>query len=385
MDENLVRLAGLRGTTWWADTLAMSRPDAAVGYVWSDREDVLSPEPTFRREGQSSPVWLKWPIGAGGIVSTVGDLSQWWHAIASGMVLSPDLSREMLTRRDTSGSQGYGWTVAPRGSLGLRIYRGGSRTGYTSMLAAYPDRQALIVFAINQSAESQWAGLVWRTLERFLSGQRDSLPPPTVRLERAEIKTFAGLFALPTGGKIRVIDEDGDLLVGAESQSAVDALGCAPEFEAVRRANESSMRVLTGFIHSTADTSLFPASQRGEFRQWLSGRIPPDSERSLEVLGAALHASARGRVQTFVRLGGTGAPVLRLIWEGEQLLAWGDGIRLPCLRRFRPTSTATAASFSPRDATWATLRLERRPTGDGLVVRLPGAAETAPAQRIDRD
>src|SRR5688500_14889512 len=141
VDRNFIAPLGLERTAWWQDSVALATPGTATGYVLSDRENTLIPEPPFGRGGPTSPMWSKWPLGAGGMVSTVGDLRVWWNAIRSGRVLRQSLADTMVSRRDTAGNQGYGWTVGPVPQLGLRIYRGGSRTGFNSLVASYPERK----------------------------------------------------------------------------------------------------------------------------------------------------------------------------------------------------------------------------------------------------
>jgi hypothetical protein len=91
------------------------------------------------------------------------------------------------------------------------------------------------------------------------------------------------------------------------------------------------------------------------------------------VLGTVPHSSGQGRVQTFVRVG-PGGGVVRLIWQGGRVIAWGDGIRLPGLDRYRPTSASTAVAFRPGEGVQRTLEFELDPAGvpTGVRVRWPG-------------
>jgi CubicO group peptidase (beta-lactamase class C family) len=366
VNETLIARARLTQTTWWRDSLALAIPGAAVGYVFSDRENVLSPEPAFSRGGPRSPVWSKWPLGAAGIVSTVGDLDRWLDALHGGRVLSPALTRAMFTRQDSTGSQGYGWTVTSRGTVGTAIYRGGSRTGFNSMLALYPEQRARLVFALNQSVESQWHSLVWRTLERAITGQRDSLPPATVHLTAAGRARFAGAYAVPGGGLIRVIADGDELIVGVEGQNAVDVVQGAAVPNAARH-EELSLRVLSGIAAGgPVDSTLLAASRYQELVSWLSARASLSPSLRIEHLGTTPHPSGGGRAQAFVRLGTDDRLIVRLIWEGERLLAWSDGVRLPLFRRFRTTSATSAVAFHAREPQWVTLRL----SADASVVTL---------------
>ena len=380
VDRNFIAPLGLESTTWWRDSVALATPGTATGYVFSDRENTLAPEPPFGRGGPTSPMWSKWPLGAGGMVSTVGDLRLWWNAIRSGGALRQSLADTMVSRRDTAGNQGYGWTVMAVPQLGLRIHRGGSRTGFNSLVVSYPERNALVVFALNQSVESQWQALVWRSLERLLRAERDSLPPPTVTLSPEELRRFDGMYRLPSGGELRLVAEDGALLLGAENQGGVDALlGVAtPHAE---RYGDWSLRALNAALGG-APPSPTPVTteQLKDLQGWLSSRVPDGASPRLQVLGSMPHPSSAERVQTFVRVGDDAGVVVRLIWEPQRLLAWADGVRFPGFRRFHPTSRTTAASFSPREPGWATLEITER----GLVVGSPAGQRSQRAARISR-
>lgn len=380
VDRNFLTPLGLESTTWWQDSVALATPGTATGYVFSDRENTLAPEPPFGRGGSTSPMWSKWPLGAGGMVSTVGDLRRWWNAIRSGGALRQSLADTMLTRRDTAGNQGYGWTVITVPQLGLRIHRGGSRTGFNSLLASYPERNALVVFALNQSVESQWHALVWRSLERLLRGERDSLPPPPVTLSAEELRRFEGMYRLPSGGELRLVAEDGALLVGAENQGGVDALLGVATPHAERYGDWSTRALRAALGGGPPSPAPVTAEQLKDLQGWLSSRVRDGGSPGLQVLGSMPHPSSAERVQTFVRLGDDAGVVVRLIWEPQRLLAWADGVRFPGFRRFHPTSRTTAASFSPREPGWATLEV----TDGGLVVESPTGQRTQRAVRTSR-
>lgn len=378
VDRNFIAPLGLRSTAWWQDAVALATPGTATGYVFSDRENTLVAEPPFGRGGPASPMWSKWPLGAAGIVSTVGDLRLWWHALRSGRALRQSLADSMLSRRDTAGNQGYSWTVMSVPRLGLRMYKGGSRTGFNSLVAAYPERSALVVFALNQSVESQWHALVWRSLERLLRGERDSLPPPTVTLSVEELRPFDGMYRLPSGGEVRVVAEDGALVVGAENQGGVDALLGVATPDADRYGDWSARVLRAALDDETPSPAPVTGEQLKELQSWLGSRIRDRADAGIQMLGSMPHPSSPQRVQTFVRVGGTTGVVVRLIWEPQRLLAWADGVRFPGFRRFHPTSPTTAASFSPREPGWAMLEVTER----GLVVQSSGGQPSQPALRV---
>jgi len=346
--------AGLRHTGWWRDSVAIPRDAThAVGYQFSDRDESLSAEPALRRGAPDSPVWQKWPLGAAGIVMTVGDLHRWWEALAGGRILPPALTRRMLTADSaTHGDQGYGWTIRALPGVERRISRGGARTGFTSFLAHYPDRAATVAYALNQSQDAEWQTVATRSVERAIAGAPDTLPPATVRLAAAELRHFVGIWTAGSATVHVTADSVGTLLVGAEGQAAVDALlrpgevGGGPG----DGANERSRALIVALASAaTVDSAVTSAATSAALRAWLRDRVGRLPSAAVTALGTTPHPSGANRVQTFVRVGDSSGDVLRLIWDGPRLLAWADGARLPGTTRFRPSSATTAAAFSPRD------------------------------------
>jgi CubicO group peptidase (beta-lactamase class C family) len=377
VNRRLIAPVGLSRTGWWRDSGAVNAPGVATGYVFSDREDVLSAEPILNRKSSASPLWSKWPMGAGGMISNVSDLRLWYHALADAKVIPPGQRDSMFSRLDTTGSQGYSWTIGTVAGLGRRQYKGGSRTGFNALISAYPERGALFVYTTNQSVEAQWHALIWRSLERALRGDSVELPLPTVQPSASALDAFAGVFELPNGGRIRIAREGEEILMGGENQAGSDALLGAAGAPDAERVSDLSRRLVASVLAGRSDTTL-PVTwdQLRELTEWIRARA--GSGNQLTVLGSVPHTSGAGRVQTFVRAGNPGAPVMRFIWDRTQLLFWADGIRFPAFRRLRPNSASTATAFTPRETGWVTLVR----SGDTVRVQWKDGRSTRVARRV---
>lgn len=133
-------------------------------------------------------------------------------------------------------------------------------------------------------------------------------------------------------------------------------------------------------VYRMCGTVLIDSRQRREILQWLTDHSPAGRPLGAVVLGTTPHPSGGGRVQTFLRVDAFGSPVIRLIWQGERVVGWSDGIRLPAFRRYKPTSTSTAVSFSPRERDWQTLRLDA--SGETLQIQSTNGTSTLLARRI---
>jgi CubicO group peptidase (beta-lactamase class C family) len=364
----LIRPNGMHRTGWWADSLAMAVPRAARGYVLG-AEDTLVAEAMASRGGPGSPSWGKHPLGAAGLVSTPADLHRWMLALLGGKTLSVPSRRAMFSAQE--GTQGYGWTVADRPHVGRVLYRGGLRGGFTSMLALYPARDStILIFTINQAAG--WESRIWGELEQLIVGSAVDLPPMPLHRPAVAIDRFRGSYRASDGSCIDVWQEGGLLLAGGTGQGGIRALlGPGAGGASADVLNEASSRLLEAAgRNDSASPVLARVQDPAGFLAWARPRA---SGREIRVLGTSPHASGSGRVQTFLRVaGGDAAQILRLIWQNDRLIAWGEGGRLPALDRYHVVSDSQAVAFGPHTGVRRTLRLSNASPDPELVVSTRG-------------
>jgi CubicO group peptidase (beta-lactamase class C family) len=90
--------------------------------------------------------------GAGGILSTVGDMAKWDAALYSNTLLKVDSRKEMWTpaRLNGGGSSpyGFGWAIAQPGAHGLVDHSGGT-AGFNSLIARYRDAKLTVIVLAN--------------------------------------------------------------------------------------------------------------------------------------------------------------------------------------------------------------------------------------------
>ncbi len=362
--RTLIKPARLAHTRWWGESVAMVGSDAARGYEFSDREYVLTPEVPFSRGAPNSPMWSKWPLGAAGIVATVGDLTTWLEALRNNRLLPDSLTQRLFESQTAgAGGQSYGWNVATNAVMGRRVYRGGGRTGFTSLLAYYPDRRSSIAFALNQQADANWQTVVWRSLERAVAGTPDTLPPATIAIAPEALRAMTGRYEVAPGAYVRITAEEGNLVVGGEGQSAADVLveqrpeDSASTIVANRRSLLIVREAMRGVVGETTRALVNDPTALGE---WIRTRAHNVTAESVMLLGTVPHPAGPGIVHTFVQLGKSGnAPVIRLIWERDRVGAFADGIRLPGFGRFRMTSKETAVAYHALDRGWRTIEFSR--------------------------
>lgn len=119
------------------------RGDLALGYRGEEMVQSMSLDVT--------------DMGAGDIWSTVGDLAIWDVAITSGIFLSDQSRRQMLTPHVSMSDEiegidfegyGYGWCIGRTGGHRL-IFHSGDNFGYQSVNAILPDDDARLVVLTN--------------------------------------------------------------------------------------------------------------------------------------------------------------------------------------------------------------------------------------------
>ncbi|MEM9261470.1 MAG: serine hydrolase domain-containing protein, partial [Bacteroidota bacterium] len=92
------------------------------------------------------------PYGAGSLLSTVADLSTWYHAVAAGKVISKESLTKALTPTKLNNGEtenyGYGWTLGDlKGSR--QFAHGGGINGFLSASTFLPDEEVFVAVLSN--------------------------------------------------------------------------------------------------------------------------------------------------------------------------------------------------------------------------------------------
>jgi CubicO group peptidase (beta-lactamase class C family) len=181
--------------------------------------------PLDRAWAPDGPFWnLR---GNGGVLSTTGDLYRWDQALAGDRVLSRAEREKLITPYvregpNTPSRYAYGWSItqAPDGSK-LASHTGGNGVFETDF-RRYLDDQMVVVTSSNRA---DYSGIsVAEHLERRLFKEPDPEPPAPVRLEAAELRRCAGLYALPGGERLQVAAGGGGLLITAAGPAGLALL-----------------------------------------------------------------------------------------------------------------------------------------------------------------
>lgn len=139
LEEKIFKPLGMENTSFG---LNPDKQSPVIGYYYG------RPEPLYPIENA---------IGAGGVISTTGDLLKWSNALESGNIVDPSLVDMAMTPRaeyvDWKADYGYGWMIdkyffsySKKHKL---VYHPGTSTGFYSMFLKQPDEGISIILLSN--------------------------------------------------------------------------------------------------------------------------------------------------------------------------------------------------------------------------------------------
>jgi len=136
---------------------------------------------------------LSWARGAGGIISTTGDMTRWERALYSGLLLPPKQQRELeslvssrtgkpIARTSLSDPQGFGLGVAQLTAAGFGTFwfYEGETLGFRTLHAYFPASGLIIAIGLNSATTDDQIQLVAESVLATLQshGVLDKRPAP---------------------------------------------------------------------------------------------------------------------------------------------------------------------------------------------------------------
>jgi CubicO group peptidase (beta-lactamase class C family) len=320
---------------------------------WNEARMSVGYEPAAVGSGKFSPTEnkpSKWDDkGAGGVLTTSGDLYKWHRALEGSLILSAISKKKLYT--PFLSDYAYGWEVKKTKQGTPAIQHGGDVPGLQSWFAQFPEEKLVVVMLINN--RMRWRSLLTNTLISAAFGQSYEMPPPLITMDTAELDRYAGVYKLPSGGLIHAWVSDGAFFIGAEGQDAADLLTRSSEknIVAYRELNTRTTNLIEKFRQGDfSPLNEFiekpkAAEYVAEFEQWWE-----DFERnngalkSYQLLGTV--RSRTGHAVTFVRVEyEKGSKVLRLLWFNDKLDTYGSGVPRPAMAQYLPESSTQFTSF----------------------------------------
>jgi CubicO group peptidase (beta-lactamase class C family) len=254
-------------------------------------------------------------LGNGDMLSTTEDMFRWHRGLLDDTVLSGESRRKLFT--PYVGDYAYGWRVVS-GDRGLVVEHGGASTyGSSCAFKRFLDEDAVVVLFCNATyGASPLAMVVEDRVVAAAFGEEVPLPPAVARAGLGD--GVAGLYALPSGGRLRVRPG----VVEAEGQDAVDELAFGGSSQAAL--NDRALRVVSS-LRAGDDEPLRREVAGDEQRVERYRRVLGALDGSVSVAGT-MPSHLRGVLVTHLRAGDEG---IGFYWQDGALLGLGEVERDP--------------------------------------------------------
>lgn len=181
-----------------------------------------------RLYANGGPFWNL--MGNGGILTTTGDLYRFERAYARGAVIPPRMREKQLAPhfvRDSALAHGYDWWIE-RGALGEVNYNHGGDAppfGLNADYRRYPsDGATIILLANSRHNGASTRRFIVPAIRRLMRNHQTPSVPPVIASARADLERYTGRYVLDSTSSFVVTNEGDHLAIGADGQSAVDAL-----------------------------------------------------------------------------------------------------------------------------------------------------------------
>jgi hypothetical protein len=342
LQQHLFKQARMKNTgfinkkQWNESVMSIGYEPAAIGSGSFSRSEATKPS--------------KWDDkGAGGVLTTTGDLYKWHRALEGGRILSATSKKKLY--KPFLNVYAYGWEVKKTKQGTPAIQHGGDVPGFQSWFAQFPEDKLVVVLLINN--RMRWRSLLTNTLMSAAFGQTYETPPPLITMDAVALARYAGVYELSTGGQIHAWISGGAFFVGAEGQDAVNLL-THPSEKDIALYNELNSRV-AGIIENFRRTDFSsleqfsgtanPSEYALSVRQWWEDFVRNNGAvKAHQILGTA--RTRTGHAVTFVRVEyEKAAKVLRLLWFNDKMVGHGSGVPRPAVAQYLPESATRFTSF----------------------------------------
>jgi len=296
LKQSLFEPAGMRNTGFAGRRL----PPVKQTLVARGHDELGEVGNPLKWSGES---WLD--LGGGGVVSTIGDLYKWQLALTTYRILSRESVAKMFT--PVRDGYGYGWNIKETPRKTTLIEHGGDFAGFGSQLWWFKDERVLVISLCNIRHDNNEYPTRFKAdpkVVNIIFNEPYTSPPAFVAADTALVKKIVGTYQLPSGAKLIVRLDRGQLEIGADGQEGADALAEADEKERQRRVKLSAMtkRFLEGMVDWTPAVVQDALGPNGNLEYWRAGWTDESRQlgegkgklKSIDVLGVVPGGYPRG-------------------------------------------------------------------------------------------
>jgi CubicO group peptidase (beta-lactamase class C family) len=327
LHQNLFQPAGMMFTGYRIPK--WSKRSVAHGYVG----EIEKGSPLDRPWLPDGPSWAI--RGAGGMLSTVGDLYRWHRALKNDNILSAEARLKMLSpqvKESADASYGYGWLIHKTPRSTTVIEHNGSDGIFYADFRNYTDEETVVISVTNNI---YWSNTLATNVPDLVFGNANAtLPPPASgkKLQRRALGKYVGIYRFASGAVVDVVRSGDWLIFDPAGQEAVDLLtGTA---ETGREDRESKNARVAEILSSAAKgdygplRATIPEQKFDDLKAFLIDIFGFGSNRGVEysILGTHPLWLVRDKpVTTFVRVKTKEMNIIALItWNGDKIRGHAD-------------------------------------------------------------
>jgi CubicO group peptidase (beta-lactamase class C family) len=339
---------------------------AARGYQSAWQPDLLGSTMHGESEARWDPSlategWYSWGLrGAGGVLTTTGDLLKWQHALDGETILkTPARGKLFKPYRD---NYACGWYVLQTDHGDPWIEHGGTTgNGFDCKFTRFPEQKAVIIVLGNVLGGTlPWVNL---NLGKMVRGEEVPQPPEVAKADAEAMPALEGAWEVPGGTHFSISAQDGCLVIEAMNDKALAALGAAPSPRAPALSKKTEP-IVVGLakddfkaLHAAEDH----ARPLNFFDDWWKGLEAKLGKRTRVELIGTIADPQQGDV-TLVRVDHEkGSEILKLAWSGDTLSGTKIGPPYASRRVLQPTAAGGWVEF---DLIASKVLVELRPQGD---------------------
>lgn len=379
IQKNLFKRAGMKnsgfaGKEFWQEKLK------SVGY----EPAAIGSGNVSRAEKPRISNWSDY--GAGGVLSTTGDLYKWHLALEKDRILSAASRKKLFT--PFLNDYAYGWEIKKSKREKPMIQHGGDVPGFQSWLARFPEDDLLIITLINN--RMRWRTLLVSALQSAAFGLPYEMPPALLPANSLKMENYAGVYRLPTGGTIHSWTGDDGFFIGVEGQDAIDLINRTGEKDAAlyRQLNERTKAMIEQFLREDFSSmkefagSSNQEEQAAAMEKWWKNLIGRHGvARNFQNLGTL--KSRTGHAVSFTRVEfEKGTEVLRILWLNDKITGFGTGVPRPSIAQYMPETRNKFTSFDILTSQLVSVNFALNPGGAVTHIELGGANEIVKAEKI---
>jgi hypothetical protein len=226
------------------------------------------------------------------------------------------------------------------------LYHGGNETpaGYTAEFRRYPEENVTTILMVNTMIDEIGCNrVVSNNIASIIFGGRADFPPSFSEKPASNLQIYNGTYKLASGATFKVWTENGQMLIGAENQEAVDVL--APVDKKFQDKLIKANQRTAALIETAAKSGNTSAPFRDKIKALEDnfGKL-----QKMEVLGTVALTAEADWATTYLRLRFEKAiNVYRVVWNKENIANVLQNTPLPAITIFMPQSEIDFIGYNP--------------------------------------